>query len=335
MSGWSPRASPTCLAWAGVGATRSTQTAAFGLAEQVGQRGERRLALQFVDVRRRRAPRPGWSRAGRPARSRAWRRTRAASGTSALAGQRARPGSGGSKPSAAGPSRSGGSASSSIRARSRRLPPRVRLGGMATAVTAGRDDEQPDHDRRRLARRPGLERADDQRVAQRPVAQGLGDELLVGVGRRVDLVVQPVDGRRAVGGQDRQPDRHARASGRPSRPPTPSRTRAGRRPPRRRSSAASRSARTRARRRRARARRSRGSCPASSATSRGGRRCSARCPPRATTRSGTTRTMKPDTSAPTAVAPASAPSASRCSSGPPYRTRSTKTAPPMIAVANA
>ena len=58
-------------------------------------------------------------------------------------------------------------------------------------------------------------------------------------------------------------------------------------------------------------------------------------PPRATTRSGTTRTMNPDTSAPTAVAPARAPSASRCSSGPPYSTRSTNTAPPMIAVANA
>ena len=43
----------------------------------------------------------------------------------------------------------------------------------------------------------------------------------------------------------------------------------------------------------------------------------------------------PETSAPTAVAAASAPSASRWSSGPPYRTRSTKTAEPTIAVANA
>ena len=58
-------------------------------------------------------------------------------------------------------------------------------------------------------------------------------------------------------------------------------------------------------------------------------------PTSATRPSGTTRTTNPDASAPTAVAPASAPSASRWSSGPPYRTRSTKTAPPMIAVANA
>ncbi len=58
-------------------------------------------------------------------------------------------------------------------------------------------------------------------------------------------------------------------------------------------------------------------------------------PPSATSRIDTKRTRKPDTSAPTAVAPASEPSASRCSSGPPYSTRSTNTAPPMIAVANA
>ena len=57
-------------------------------------------------------------------------------------------------------------------------------------------------------------------------------------------------------------------------------------------------------------------------------------PTRATTRNGMTRTTNPEASAPTAVAPASAPSASRCWSGPPYRTRSTNTAPPMIAVAN-
>src|SRR5829696_1102160 len=46
-----------------------------------------------------------------------------------------------------------------------------------------------------------------------------------------------------------------------------------------------------------------------------------------------TRTAKPDRRAPAAVAPASAPRARRCSSGPPYRTRSTNTAPPTIAVA--
>ena len=58
-------------------------------------------------------------------------------------------------------------------------------------------------------------------------------------------------------------------------------------------------------------------------------------PTSATSASGTTRTTKPEASAPTAVAQRSAPSASRWSSGPPYRTRSTNTAPPMIAVANA
>ena len=50
-------------------------------------------------------------------------------------------------------------------------------------------------------------------------------------------------------------------------------------------------------------------------------------------RSDMIRTRKPDASAPTAVAPASEPSASRWSFGPPYKTRSTNTAPPMIAVA--
>ena len=51
-------------------------------------------------------------------------------------------------------------------------------------------------------------------------------------------------------------------------------------------------------------------------------------------RSGSSRTANPDSSAPSAVAPASAPSAIRCSSGPPYSTRSTNTAAPTIAVAN-
>ena len=57
-------------------------------------------------------------------------------------------------------------------------------------------------------------------------------------------------------------------------------------------------------------------------------------PASVTSRSETTRTMKPEARAPSAVAPASAPRARRCWSGPPYSTRSTNTAPPMIAVAN-
>ena len=40
-----------------------------------------------------------------------------------------------------------------------------------------------------------------------------GDELQVGVRRRVDLVVQAVDGRGAVGGQDREADGHADHAG--------------------------------------------------------------------------------------------------------------------------
>ena len=51
------------------------------------------------------------------------------------------------------------------------------------------------------------------------------------------------------------------------------------------------------------------------------------------TRMPSARSTSPETSAPAAVAAASAPSASRCWSGPPYSTRSTNTAPPMIAVA--
>ena len=56
-------------------------------------------------------------------------------------------------------------------------------------------------------------------------------------------------------------------------------------------------------------------------------------PASVTSRSDTTRTMNPDDRAPTAVAPARAPSARRWSSGPPYSTRSTNTAAPTIAVA--
>src|SRR5918993_3255146 len=73
----------------------------------------------------------------------------------------------------------------------------------------GRDQEHADHDPRRLARRPCLERLDHEPVAQRPVAERLGDERQVGVGRRVDLVVQAVDGRGPVGGQERAPPRPA------------------------------------------------------------------------------------------------------------------------------
>ena len=58
-------------------------------------------------------------------------------------------------------------------------------------------------------------------------------------------------------------------------------------------------------------------------------------PAAVTARRDQRRTSHPERSAPTAVAPARAPSARRWSSGPPYRTRSTKTAEPTIAVAKA
>ena len=68
-------------------------------------------------------------------------------------------------------------ASSSIRVRPARAAERQPAGPRRRTITGGRDDEQPDHDRRRLARRPVLERVDDERVAQRAVAQRLRDEL--------------------------------------------------------------------------------------------------------------------------------------------------------------
>ena len=110
-------------------------------------------------------------------------------------------------------------------------------GGIATARHAGGHDEQADHDRGRLARRPLLERVDDERVAQRPVAQRLGDELQV----RVRAWRRPrrragrwSSSRRRSGSPARPP---CRSSGRRSRPPRPSRTPAGR-PPRPRPSSA-------------------------------------------------------------------------------------------------
>ena len=106
-----------------------------------------------------------------------------------------------------------------------------RLGGMATALTRGGHDEQADHDRGRLARRPVLERADDQRVAQRPVAQGLRDELQVGVRgwRRPRRRAGRWSSSRTRSGSPARPP--SRSSARRSRPPRPSRTPAGR-PPR-------------------------------------------------------------------------------------------------------
>ena len=267
--------------------------------------------------------------------------------------QRARPGSGESRPSASGPSRAGGSvmagdggsvasggasalaARSSIRVRSPRRPPRVRLGGMATAVTSAATTNSPTM----------IDAASrDAQASSAPTTSGsrsgrsrsaLGDELLVGVRRGVDLVVQAVDRRRAVGGQDRQPDGH---------PEHPRHGHDRRRGP---EGAAAGGFHGRGRARghgqpepeavqaERRARRSRGRLRRPASTSPGARRCSARARPGRPSRSGTTRTTKPEARAPTAVAPARAPSASRCSSGPPYSTRSTKTAPPMIAVANA
>ena len=54
-----------------------------------------------------------------------------------------------------------------------------------------------------------------------------------------------------------------------------------------------------------------------------------------TTMPSTRRTAKPETKAPSAMARASGPSRRPCSSGPAKRTRSTKVATPMMAVASA
>ena len=238
IRGWRLSASPTFSAWACVGAMRSTQTLASGSPRARPSRPSR--PCPRARRRRRRAwRRPGSCPAAPAGRSHAFARLGRRAGSPA-GRQRARPGSGASRPSASDPPAAAASvasfaagASSSIRVRVPREPPRARLGGIATALDRGGHDEQADHDRGRLARRPVLQRADDQRVAQRPIAQGLGDELLVARRAGVDLDVQPVDGRRAVRGQDRQPDRHPdhprdghdrrgrpeRAAGRPPRPP--------------------------------------------------------------------------------------------------------------------
>ena len=122
-----------------------------------------------------------------------------------------------------------GSAGRPRSARSRSAPPVGRTSGRAHAGRGehtptpveqerrrhgrdghdGRDEEHADHDPRRLARGPRLERLDDEPVAERPVLERLGDELEVGVGRRVDLVVEAVDRRRPVRREDREPDGHA------------------------------------------------------------------------------------------------------------------------------
>ena len=109
--------------------------------------------------------------------------------------------------------------------------PSTRDGGIADSGHRGGHDEQPDHDPGRLARRPRLERIDDERVAQRPVAQLLGDELEIRVGRRVDLVAaggRSSSSRRRSGSPARRP---SRSSGPPSRPPRRPRMTPGR-PPR-------------------------------------------------------------------------------------------------------
>ena len=204
---------PTCSACFTVGAIRSTQTAAFGWREQLGEPGQRGRAVRFADRVALDRRRPG-SCPAVPARRSAPSARPRRDGPRGGPGQRARPGSGASRPSASGPP-----ARSTRSRRSRPVRRPAYASGPAPAAQrqarrdghgghAGRHDEQPDHDRGGLARRPVLERLDDERVAQRPIAQRLGDELEVRVGRRVDLVVEPVDGRRAVGRQDRQPDRH-------------------------------------------------------------------------------------------------------------------------------
>ena len=202
ISGWRPRASPTCGGLVGVGATRSTQTAASGRPTRSGQRRQRRRAFELVELLalERDEPDRPWL-AGGAGRAVALDAHAERDVRRLVRGRGRVPGE--SRPSASGPSRRAVARSASV---APAAPSSIRVRPASTAQRQARrdghggdrrrDDEQADHDRRRLARRPVLERADHERVAQRPVAEGLRDELLVGVGRRVDLVVQAVDGGR-------------------------------------------------------------------------------------------------------------------------------------------
>ena len=192
MSGWSPSASPTCFACAWVGATRSTQTAASGWRSSSGSRASavgpsHSRAVSPSTATTRIVPgcpadpwRPGAGRARR-----AGRRTRVR-GRGRVLGVRGH---------RVGLRRSLGRVRAAVSViqhtcRSRRPAAEGQARRDGHRGHRGRDEEQPDHDRGGLARRPALERADDERVTQRPVAERLGDELAVGVGRRVDLDVR-------------------------------------------------------------------------------------------------------------------------------------------------
>ena len=184
ISGWRSSALPTRSARSCVGDVEVHPDRWHpGRASSCGQLGQGGVAQAFAElpVDDRDDP-DGAGRARLASRRDGGRRT--PPGSRRASGQRARPGSGGSRPSASRPPAAldpvasiawvasvGAGPRPSIRARDPARPPSASDGGTATAVTIGRDHEQPDHDRGRLARRPFLERLDDERVAQRPVAQ--------------------------------------------------------------------------------------------------------------------------------------------------------------------
>ena len=129
-----------------------------------------------------------------------------------------------------------------------RAPPRARPGGIATIVTTPATRNIPTRISDASPAAQASSASTTKRVAQRPVAQLLRDDRLPAVGDREELVVEAVDRRRAVRGQDRDADRHADHPGDGhDRAGHPERRPAGASRPRP-STAASRSARTRPRR---------------------------------------------------------------------------------------
>ena len=212
---------------------RSTQTAAFGCAGSSGSAVSAAASVHSLPApstmavtRRRPGPMP--SVAGRVGRARRGHvraagssallhvlvpvRARSSSvagvGRSDAIGSRLRVGRG--PPGRRSGTRTDDGASTSDASRPPRRPPRTSDGGTASDHHAGRHHEQPDHDRRGLARRPlppARRRPAGPCSGRSRSASGMNCQ--VGVGGRVDLGRQAVDGRRAVRGQDRQPDRHA------------------------------------------------------------------------------------------------------------------------------
>ena len=331
MSGWSVRAAPTASTCPCEGPVRSIQTLVSGWRRNSGSRSSASAPLTSWSVsptiaQTRRTP--GTSGLARALR----RETRLAGSQVPRVSDRARSRlfgrHRGSKPPAGAARRGGGFVRQHTRPAAQHERRRDGHGGHG-----GGHEEQPHHDPGGLARRPGLERVHDERVAERPVAELLRDELEVGLGRGVDLVAEPVDRRRPVGGQDRQADGHPDHPGDGDDRRGDAEQLPSGRLDRRRGARGDGEPEPETEDGEGEGDASRSRCPVVQTDIASSPPMARPSPTIVTSRSPVRRTRNPETRAPTAVAPASAPSASRCSSGPPYSTRSTKTAAPMIAVA--